>query len=338
MKQYHFAKYLNFTYFGSKNRKLVVGTDCSGIEAPIQALELLGIPHKHLFSCDNDPHVVNSIKANYNPKYIFKDIMTRDHSKLPKLDLYVAGFPCQSFSLLGKRDGFEDPIKGTVFFECWDTIRYTKPKIFILENVKGLINHDNGNTFGIIMKYLNLLQNYNIYYDIYNTKDYGIPQNRERIYIIGLDKSVFKQKFIKPKPIPLEINVMDLVDTRLGPNTTFGELTEHKLDILEELLKNGKIDDLNEPWSVNLNVSSSKRTNPMKYICPCLLAGNGGDCVYYLTSIRRRYTPKEYLKLQGFPDTFKQEVSNSKLYKQVGNSMSVNVLCFIYQQIFKLIN
>lgn len=73
----------------------------------------------------------------------------------------------------------------------------------------------------------------------------------------------------------------------------------------------------------------------MKYICPCLLAGNGGDCVYFLTHIRRRYTPREYLRLQGFSDSFKQVVSNSKLYKQVGNSMSTSVLCFIYQEIFK---
>ena len=99
----------------------------------------------------------------------------------------------------------------------------------------------------------------------------------------------------------------------------------------------GKI-DLKSIDSVNLNVSHQKMCYPKLNICPCLLAGNGGDCIFYLTSIKRRYTPREYLNLQGFSPDFKQCVSNSKMYKQVGNSMSVNVLCFIYKSILESIS
>ena len=331
-------KYLKFLKHLDKKVKypklLTVGTDCSGIEAPISALKHLKIPFDHIFSCDNDPDVKISHDANYNPKIYFTDITTRNHKKLPHIDLYVAGFPCQSFSLLGKRAGFNDPIKGTIFFECFETIKACKPKIFILENVKGLINHDSGNTFEIIINTLKTLKNYNIYYDIYNTLDYGLPQNRERLYIVGLNREYFN-KYNKPETIPLELYVTDIINDSITNNSSYGELTPHKINILKDLKKTKKIDNLNNPWCVNLNVSSYLRTNPMYDICPCLLAGSGGNCIYYLTSIRRRLTPQEYLRLQGFSDEFKQAVSDSKLYKQIGNSMSTNVLCFIYQEIFR---
>lgn len=315
---------------------ITIGTDCSGIEAPIQALELMNIKPIHIFSCDNDRHVRESIKANYLPKKIYDDITKRNHNQLEKVDLYVAGFPCQAFSLLGKRLGFEDRIKGTIFFECWETIKALKPKIFILENVAGLASHDKGNTLKIIKECLAELDEYNIYYETLNTIDYGLPQNRSRLFIIGLKKAYFNE-FKTPEKIPLTVFVEDLVDYRIPETTIYGDLTDHKIDLLGELIELGKIDDLNEPWCVNLNVSSVARTNPMKNICPCLLAGSGGNCIYYLTSIQRRLTPREYLRIQGFPDSFSTTVSDSKLYKQVGNSMSTSVLVFIFQEIFRAI-
>ncbi len=332
-KHLRFLKHIDKSIFP---RLLSVGTDCSGIEAPIHALELLGIKIDHKFSCDNDPEVIKSIKENYNPKVIYNNIMTRDHTKLPHVDLYVAGFPCQSFSLLGKREGFSDVEKGNIFFHCWETIRNIKPKIFILENVKGLINHDKQRTFQTILDYLAKLVDYNIYYDVYNTSDYGLPQNRERVFIIGLKKKLFG-KFKKPCPIISNLVVSDIIDKSIDKNTIYGKITDHKKKIIYDLINSGKIDNLNNPWCVNLNVSSSKRTTPMLNKCPCLLAGNGGDCIYYFTPIRRRLTPREYLRLQGFSDTFKQpeNLTNGKMYKQVGNSMSTSVICFIYESIFE---
>ena len=312
-------------------RKLSVGTDCSGIEAPVHALELLGIEVDHKFSSDIDPEVIKSIQANYEPDRIYTDIMARNHKTLPHVDLYVAGFPCQSFSMLGKREGFNNPTKGAIFFECWQTIKSCEPKIYILENVKGLVNHDGGKTYKTIMDHLKKIRNYHVFADVYNTADYGLPQNRERIYIIGLHKKHFNSNFTKPEPIPLEITVGDLIDRTVGRDTSYGNITEHKLNVLQDLIKIGKIDDIDQPWCVNLNVSSAQRSAPKKNICPCLLAGSS---TYYYTPIRRRFTPREYLRIQGFSDSFKQVVKDGKMYKQVGNSMSTSVLCFIYQMIF----
>ena len=322
----------DFKYKTTIMKPLKVGTDCSGIEAPIQALRLLNIPHKHIFSCDNDPHVVKSIQANYKSKVLYDDIFQRDPKTLPLIDAYIAGFPCQSFSTLGKRAGFEDT-RGTLFFCCLNAIKYSTPKFFILENVKGLINHDKGKTFEVILDKLQGLKKYNVYWKLFNTKDYGVPQSRERIYIVGILKTLDKG-FQFPPPVPLDITVSDVLEDESDLDPKFGYLTEHKTKLLQELQDNQKINDLSKNWSVNLNVSNYKRCGPMIDICPTLLAGNGGDCIFYLTSIQRRYTPREYLNLQGFGE-FNQVVSNSKLYKQVGNSMSVNILAFIYKAILQ---
>ena len=319
-----------FQYKVSIMKPIRVGTDCSGIEAPLQALQLLNIPYKHIFSCDNDPHVVKSIKANHNPKILYDNIFERNVKELPLLDFYIAGFPCQTFSTLGKRAGFDD-IRGTIFFECYNAIKNTKPKFFILENVKGLINHDKGKTFEIILDKLTKLKTYNIYWKLFNTKNYGVPQSRERIYIVGIDKKI-DNGFTFPKSVILSITVKDIIESYETIDPKFGYLTEHKKKLINDLQENHKIDDLNKNWSMNLNVSNYKRCGPMLDICPTLLAGNGGDCIFYLSSIGRRFTPREYLNLQGFGE-FNQVVSNSKLYKQIGNSMSVNILAFIYKSI-----
>jgi DNA (cytosine-5)-methyltransferase 1 len=325
----HF-KSKDFQYKVNIMKPLRVGTDCSGIEAPLQALNLLNIPYKHIFSCDNDPHVVKSIKANHNPKYIYDNIFERDHKELPLLDFYVSGFPCQTFSTLGKRAGFADT-RGTIFFQCYTTIKCTKPKFFILENVKGLINHDKGKTFEIILDELKKLKTYNVYWKLFNTKNYGVPQSRERIYIVGIDKKL-DNGFRFPKEVSLDITVADIIENYDNIDPKFGYLTEHKTKLINELQENKKVVDLDKNWSMNLNVSNYKRCGPMLDICPTLLAGNGGDCIFYLSSIKRRYTPREYLNLQGFGE-FNQDVSNSKLYKQVGNSMSVNILAFLFKSI-----
>jgi DNA (cytosine-5)-methyltransferase 1 len=163
---------------------LKIGTDCSGIEAPIQALKQLKIPYQHIFSSDIDKYVIKSIKANYSPQILFGDpdgkypegdITKRNISDVPDIDLYVCGFPCQPFSQAGRRAGFEDK-RGTVFFSCLEVIKKKRPKYFILENVRGLLSHDKGNTFKIIMKELNSLKGYQVDWKLLNTKDYGMIQ------------------------------------------------------------------------------------------------------------------------------------------------------------------
>jgi DNA (cytosine-5)-methyltransferase 1 len=316
------------SFVKSLKTPLLVGTDCSGIDAPIQALNVMGIPHRYLFASDNDKSAKEMIMCNDKPRQFFDDITTRDHTKLPKVNMYVAGFPCQPFSTLGKRAGFDDAKRGNIFFHCFETIKHTNPDFFILENVKGLTNHDGGQTFSTIIEYLESLEKYTIHHNIYNTMDYGLPQSRERIYIIGTKS----KHFTHPKPIQLEISVRDILEQNVTDEYYY-ELTPHKMTILDELVSNGIIDSFDNDWLVNLNVSSYKRAGARQNVSPCLLAGEGGNCTFFLTSERRRLTNIEYLRLQGFPSTLEICVSRSKSYKQAGNTMSVNVLCFILKNL-----
>jgi DNA (cytosine-5)-methyltransferase 1 len=312
-------------------KNIRIGTDCSGIEAPIIALELLNIPHKHIFSCDNNKEVQNSIFNNFNPKHFYDNILTRDNKQLSNIDIYICGFPCQSFSTAGNREGFyKKDNQGIIFFSCLEVIKYKKPKFFILENVKGLVRHEKGKTFSIILDHLNSLQNYNIYYKVLNTSDYNIPHKRDRIYIIGIRKDLQKRRFQFPKP---HNNTLDLDDI----------LEDHKMSkrsILSEVKKQlvkDKINHLNinrkDNWVINLNASFPYAT-ALQNISPCLVT----TCnMFYLTRYNRFLTCREALRLQGFPDDFHLDSSLNKCYKQIGNSMSTNVLCHLYYEIFKSI-
>jgi DNA (cytosine-5)-methyltransferase 1 len=201
-----------------------IGTDFSGIGSPEMALKLLNIEHEQVFACDIDKYARKSYEAIHGtPQTFYDDITKRDHSDIPQLDLYVAGFPCQSFSMAGKRKGFDD-VRGTLFFNVAEFIKTNQPKCFILENVKGLLSHDGGKTFQTIISlltdnggtangqifipYFEDGLGYHIYYKVLNTKDYGIPQNRERIFIVGFKEF---REFNFPKPFPLELRLKDML-------------------------------------------------------------------------------------------------------------------------------
>ena len=144
------------------------------------------IPFIHEFSSEIDKYCITTIKANFNPKIIFGDMKERKLKEIPDIDLYVCGFPCQSFSLAGDRLGVRDP-RGTIFWECLRVIKYKKPMIFVLENVKGLLSIDKGETFKTMIHELENLKIYNVYWKVLNTADYGIPQSRKRVFIIGMN-------------------------------------------------------------------------------------------------------------------------------------------------------
>ena len=311
-------------------KKLKIGTDCSGIEAPIIALEELDINFDHVFSCDNDPLIKENILHQFEPKYYYDDILKRDNSKLKDIDIYFCGFPCQSFSTAGKREGFEKPNdEGIIFFSCWDLIKKKNPKIFVLENVKGLITHEKGETFEIILEQLEKLKKYNIFYEVLNTCDYNLPQRRERIFIVGIRKDIQKKEFNFPKPMKLTNNLDDiLLDKK-----------KYKKDILtparKEVVKNKKKKyniKPNENWIINLNASFPYATT-LKDLSPCLIT----TCnLFYLTKYNRFLTTRECMRLQGFPDDYELITeSKNKYYKQVGNSISVNILCYLLIEIFK---
>lgn len=299
---------------------LRVGSDCSGIESPIQALKLLGIPFIHEFSSEINHFARQSILANYKPKILFNDITAK--RKLPKLDLYICGFPCQPFSTAGKRLGENDP-RGNIFLHCIKTIKQTDPSIFILENVKGITSIHEGTYFKKIMHILSTLTQYEINHFILNTRDYGIPQNRERLFIIGLKKS----KIIRPLQIPKKIKCQNIHSFIDYSNTTKESYCKTYEDVREQF-KDAVFASVGCLYSEN---------NGKNKVDPRFSSTIISSCALWCITLQRKATIEECLRLQGFPKNFKQVVSDYQLRRQIGNSISVNVLYYLLKECFKSI-
>lgn len=303
---------------------LRIGTDCSGIEAPIQALEQLGIPFVHQWSSDIDKYCIQSIKANYKPKILFGDpegpytdgdIRNRDHSTLPNIDLYVCGFPCQPFSNAGKREGLQDK-RGNVFWSCIEVIRIKKPTYFILENVRGLIHHDKGNTWKVVWNEIKSLENigYKVQWKILNTRHFGIPQNRERVYIVGK----FNEDFTWPKKTQLD-DLRDYVDWNYKISDA----------MRPSLIKNNYMNNIpNNALFIDLGFTGYTTFPKSDKFTPCIAKDTRLWCV----PLHRFATNKERFALQGFKP-LNQVVSDTQLRYQIGNSMSVNVLKVLYSNL-----
>lgn len=242
-----------------------VGTDFSGIGSPEAALKRLNIPHHNVFACDIDKYARQSFLELNSPDLFYDDITTRDYKEVPQLDLYVAGFPCQSFSLAGKRGGFNDT-RGTLFYNVAEFIKVNQPKCFILENVKGLLSHDSGKTYQTItdvltngggtlngqigMDTIDDGLGYHVYTKVLNTKDYGIPQNRERIFIVG-----FKhwRTFNFPVKIALKLKLKDMLQD--DPNSKF-YLSNKRIKTLESNKRSIGFTDTNKKNIYNCLVAS----------------------------------------------------------------------------------
>ncbi len=296
---------------------LRVGTDCSGIEAPIQALRRLGIPFRHVFSCERDEHCIESLRANYDPEHFYTDMTQRSSKDLPDIDLYVCGFPCQPFSYAGSRQGMDDEKgRGNLFWYCLDVIATKQPYFFLLENVKGLITIDDGRTFETIITELQALS-YDVYCKVLNTKDYGIPQQRERLFIVGI-RSDLGREFEWPEERPMKslVSYIDVKDDTPEPIPDFVK----RANLLKRIPRHSLFIDIGFTKSnfVNSDVE-----------CPCITTQGNLWCV----PMRRRASVKECLRLQGFPANFRQVVSDRQLKKQIGNSMSVNVIEAIFSQL-----
>lgn len=196
--------------FSNVEKTIRLGTVFSGIGAIEHAFQRLKLKHEIVFAGDIDDNCKKSYFANYkiNEADWFSDIRSFDAKKYKgKVDFIVGGAPCQAFSMVGKRLGFEDA-RGTLFYEFARVVKETQPKVFLFENVKGILNHDNGRTWGVIHDIFQEL-GYDVHFRVLNSKDYGIPQNRERLYCLG-----FKQKteFEFPAPIDLEYRMYDFLE------------------------------------------------------------------------------------------------------------------------------
>lgn len=250
--------------------------------------------------------------------------LTKDN--LPEFDLLIAGFPCQTFSVIGRQEGFSDD-RGQIIFHLSRIIKETRPKCFILENVKGLVTHDKGQTIKIILNELSLC-GYHVLYRVLTSLDYGVPQMRQRVYFIGFrnDFDYGNMIFRWPKEIPKPSLNSYLIDNALADN--------ERLNILKRYLNNptntGKysIDDIKKMEGKIIDT----RMNDLRIYdgkCPTLRAHRDG-ILYVKNREIYQLTGYEALLLQGFPkeyaDRVKNVVSNRHLLMQAGNAMTVNVV------------
>lgn len=296
---------------------LRVGTDCSGIEAPIQALKNCHIPFHHVFSCEQDENCIESITANYHPESFYQDMTDRDVHSLPSIDLYVCGFPCQPFSNAGSRQGVEDEQgRGQLFWYCLDVIAKKKPKYVVLENVKGFVSIHDGEPFSELLSHLSSLS-YQVTWNILNTKDYGIPQQRDRLYIVAIQSSL-RQSFEWPDPQPMK-ELWKFVDTKDNESEPIPEFVKRS-GLLKRIPKDSIFIDIGFTQSNFVNSG---------VVSPCITTQGNLWCV----PMKRHASIKECLQLQGFPKSFRQVVSDRQLKKQIGNSMSVNVLEAIFKKL-----
>lgn len=301
---------------------LRVATDCSGIEAPIQALKDLKVNFEHIWSCEIDKYCIESIKANYKPNIIYDDMTNRNNKELPNIDAYICGFPCQPFSIIGIKEGLNDK-RSNIIVYCINVIKIKTPKFFILENVPHFLKIDNGNAYNILLKKLKKIKMYNIYVNMLNSKDYGSAQRRKRLFFIGIRKDVEKKEYETPKHLKSKKLDDILLDKIYHENNK-------QSDSIKNIIK---LKNLNKKDNWVISSAFNKKSYTLD-ICPTLLTSNR----FFLLKYNRYLTIEEKLILQGFPKNFKKVVCTSQLEKQIGNSMNVNVLKEIFKEIFKCID
>ncbi len=274
-----------------------------------------------VFSSEWDKYAQITYEANFGHKPA-GDIMQIDEKDIPNFDILLAGFPCQPFSNAGLKKGFEDT-RGTLFFHIARIINYHKPKIVFLENVKGLKTHDKGQTYKVIENTLNEL-GYNVYTKILNAKYYGVPQNRERIYIVGFRENV---DFSFPKPLNIKPKVGNILENDVLEKYTISDkLWAGHQRRKEEHKQKGNGFGYSS-FNANSSYTSTISARYYKDGSEILIEQEGKN--------PRKLTPREASRLQGFPDNFIIPVSDNQAYKQFGNSVSVPVIKAIATEIKK---
>ena len=315
----------------SQSVSLRVATDCSGLGSPLHALREMGIPCEHLWASDINKHARRMLETACPAREIYTDISSHERVLLPSADLYVVGFPCQLFSAAGLRQGFEGE-GGRIFFRVLGVIKATLPKAFLLENVSGLRTINGGACFRKILSRLHKLTDFNIYHDVLNTKDHGVPQNRERCFFVGIRKDVDTGSFEFPEALPLA-DIRAFLDPREG-RPSFADLpprsqTTARANVQQTLVKlEAKgADPFFEPWVIDCDGTQSF-TKAMKGVTPCITAARYKG--HWVTSHGRRFNLQEAFRLQGFRIALPSAVSDSQMRHLLGNCMSLNVLRRIF--------
>lgn len=313
------------------DKQLTVGSMFAGIGGICWAFKENGC--KLIWANEIDKHACKTYRLNFGDDYLIEgDIQNIDVKSIPKFDILTAGFPCQTFSSVGLLQGFNDP-RGNLFFETARVINKVKPKVVFLENVANLIKHDEGRTFEIICKTLEDLK-YHVTWQVMNAKEYGgVPQQRNRIYIVAFRNKKIMNRFKFPDKIPLEKTAFDLFDKEKQDDKYY--MDNHRMwDRMMEYMDDRKRVYRFTDWGLSRG---------MEGICPTLLAAMGSRFeripFFYDDYSVRLITPREAARLQGFPENFILPKENEKqVYKQIGNSVCVPLVSNIAANIVKAIN
>lgn len=285
-----------------------------------------------VFANDFDKNACETYRQNFKHGIVESPIEDIKVEDIPNADLVLFGFPCTSFSIAGYQKGFEDERSGHLFFEALRIIKAKRPRAFLLENVKNLVGHDKGNTFKVIKEALEDA-GYYFRYQVLNSMEYGnIPQNRERIYVVGFRSKEECDKFYFPEPIELTTKIEDITKPNEKKDDKYYYNNSKYFPMLREAMTNKEtVYQLRRVY-----VRENK-----KNVCPTLTAnmGTGGHNVPLILDDFgiRKLTPKECFMLQGFPENFKlpEKMANSHLYKQAGNSVTVTVIDRIAKNMIK---
>ena len=316
--------------------KLLVGTTFSGIGAPETALKELNISHTVKWACDINKHSKKTYDANHSCEKWYDDITKIDLNNLEYVDLYVFGFPCQAFSYAGKQKGVDDE-RGLLANYSLEIIKKIKPKFILFENVKGLLSKKFSDFFLHITK--SIKENYNFDYVVLDSQNFGVPQHRERVFGIGIRNDLSNNlNQITHSLTHSQVNhvrISDILEVSVDQkyfintersekiiNTAFREQKNFQLQ--------DKIGEVNSAGKTHLFGSHKIRYKGISF---CLNLVDIHGVIYSDNKTIRKFTPREYARLQGFPDSFNIPVKDYLAYQQFGNTISVPVLKSIFSEL-----
>ena len=360
------------------SKKIKVATVFSGIGAPEQALKKLNIDYDIVFACDNDEielkESFEDIKRNFKksqysyinkyvsdiysntkkPKYVkqsyfanydideerwYPDIRFLDGKKYKNnIDIFIGGSPCQSFSIIGKRGGLEDA-RGTLFYEYARLVKEMQPKVFVYENVPGMLVHDGGNTWKVIQNVFKSL-GYKIKYQVLNSKDYGIPQNRKRLFVVGIKKQY--PDFSFPEPFELQKTMFDFLEEEVNFRHYLGKKGfefvtnpnyKNRARVNKEIIQTEKANQQFN-WNGDFVFEELEKVKDNPKIMTRAYVGDFEG----KKGVIRQLSYRECMRLMGFSDDYKIVVPNVPAYRQAGNSIVVNVIEEIIKEIFKVVD
>ncbi|MDR3205716.1 MAG: DNA cytosine methyltransferase [Candidatus Methanoplasma sp.] len=307
-----------------------------------------------VFVSEWDEHAKTTYASNFKtPAADLRqgDITKIEEESIPQFDICLAGFPCQAFSIAGQKKGFEDEYKGkcrgTLFFDVarlCDRAEKDKPKVIFCENVKGLEMHDGGRTLEIILGRMREM-GYTVHWKVLNSKDYGVPQNRERVYIAAFRNDIDSRAFKFPDPAAEKAALKDILEK--DPVSVKYYLSTRYLDTLKkhrarhEAKGNGFGYEIKDPNGVSSAIVCGGMGRERNLVVDDRLSD-----FTPITNIKgevnrdgvRKMTPREWARLQGYPDSYKLELADTHLYRQMGNSVTVPVISAIAEKIWEILD